>query len=59
MNSLILCHPYIVQPTRITSHSKAIIDNIRSLASISYCTPYFFKCSQQKNPTFLNRIGQN
>ena len=33
MNSLILCHlllPYIIQPPRITSHSKSIIDNIFS-----------------------------
>ena len=59
--------PYIIQPTRITSYSKSIIDNIffqlylsgnnirqpninhiRSLTTVSYSTPHFFKCSQQK-----------
>ena len=46
----------IVQPTRITSHSKTLIDNIfpiislRSFTTISHCSSYFVKCFKQEKP---------
>ena len=63
--------PYTVQPTKITYHSKTVIDNIFSnyisqeivsqnlTAAISYYIPQFFQMFQTKKQTYLDEIGQD
>ena len=57
--------PYIIQPTRITSHSKSIIYNIffnyisQEIISGNLTSTIFSQMLLTKNPTSFNVVGLN